>query len=132
MANNSDYRVAQGHDVILGSLNVFSPQPTAEGVQATRRTNAASGDVYDEAKYVELVWTVVETPTELDTILDYFGMGGVPILHQADVTVYVRNELYIFTRYNGVAVFPQLGRDLRWKNYFPRNLTMLIKNLVLV
>lgn len=130
MANNSDYRIATGHDIALNSLNVFSPQPMAEGIRATRRTHAASGDVYDEAKYVELVWTVVETPTELDTILDYFGMGGVPILHQNDVTVYVRNELYIYTRYNGVAVFPQLGRDLRWKSYFPRNLTMLIKNLV--
>lgn len=130
MANNSDYRISStGHGVALWSLTVCPIQPTAEAVQATRRTFAATGRPYDEGLYVEWVWSVIETPSQLLTVLGYFGMGGLPITYTKEVTIYTRNELYSYIRYNGLAVFPQLGRDLRWKNFFPRDLTMLIRDL---
>jgi len=126
----SDYRVADGHDVILGSLTVIDPQPRSEGVKATRRSYGAGGAVYDEGRYVELEWSAVATKTQYTTILAYFGLNGLPLTYTNDVTVYVRDELFGYIRMNGTAVLPEVGRDVRWRNYFPRDVVILVKNLV--
>ncbi len=131
MANNSDYRVADGHDVAYGSLTLLAPQPSSNGMQPSRRTHAASGLVYDEGLFVELEWNVVPTLTEWQAILTAFGLYGSPLTYTNDVTVYVRNELFVFTRYNGTAVLPEMGRDVKWRQYFPRDLVILVKNLAL-
>jgi hypothetical protein len=130
MANNSDYRVADGHGVAYGSLNVIDPQPTANGVEPTRRTFAASGAVYDEGEFIELEWSAVSTDVEYRAILAFFGLNGLPLTMTNDVTVNVRNPLFVFARYNGTAVHPEMGRDVKWRNYFPRDVVILVKNLV--
>ena len=126
----SDYRVADGHDVVLGSLTVLDPQPKSEGIRPTRRTFAADGTVYDEGRYVELEWTAVETDTQYRAILTFFGLNGLPLTHSNDVTVYVRNELFTYSRMNGTAILPEVGRDVRWRRYFPRDVVILVKTLV--
>lgn len=129
MANNSDYRVATGHDVALGSLTVLDPQPSSPGIQPTRRSYAASGQVKDEGPYVRLIWTAVADDAEYRTILNYFGMNGLPLTYTNNVTVYVRNELFNYARKNGLAVLPEMGRDVNWRDYFPRDVTIIVKNL---
>jgi hypothetical protein len=123
----STYRAKTAHDVALGSLTVLDPQPRSEGVKATRRSYAANGAVYDEGLYVELVWDYLADATAYQTLLAVFGLSA--SVAYADVTVYVRNQVYAFTRYNGIAVRPELGVDGAWSSYFPRNLTILIKHL---
>lgn len=127
----TDYRVKDGHDVILGSLNVIAPQPMSEGIQPSRRTYAVSGAIAEEAHFVELLWTMVESPTQYIAILTYFGVNGLPPGFTNDVTVYIRNDLFTYTRYNGTAVRPEIGRDVKWQDYFPRDVVILVKNLVL-
>jgi hypothetical protein len=95
-------------------------------VQSTRRTFAADSSVYDEAKWVELVWDFVENPTDYAALLTLFGVNSVLY---ANVTVYVRNELFAFARYNGIAVRPQPGVDMEWSQFFVRNLKILVKDL---
>ena len=122
----STYRVADGSDVALISLTVLDPQPRSEGIKTTRRTFAADGSVYDEGRYVELEFSMMPTAAEYLALLTTFG------LHNATtnaVTVYVRDETFAFVRMNGTAVRPQPGRDVGW-SYFPRNITILIKDLV--
>jgi len=122
----SDYRVADGHDVVLGSLSVLDPQPASEGIKPTRRTYGADGTVYDEAKFVELEYSMVESATAYQAILTSFGVNAALT---NDVTVYVRDETFASTRQNGTAIRPEIGRDVRWRNYFPRDVMILIRNL---
>ena len=130
MANNSNYRVADGHDVLVGSTNLIVPQPTANGIEPTRRTFAASDAVYDEGHFIELEWSVVADVTEYIAIVTAFGLFGQPPPMTNEVTVYVRNDYFVSTLYNGTAVLPEMGRDIKWRNYFPRDLVILVKNLV--
>jgi hypothetical protein len=122
----SDYRVATGHNVALGSLTVIAPQPRTTGIQTTRRSYAASGDVYDEAKFIIFEFDFSEDATTYVALLTLFGVN---VSLNANVTVYLRDERFAVARYNGIAVRPQPGADVRWTNYFPRNIEILVKDL---
>jgi len=125
----STYRVKTGHGAALVDLVVLAPQPRSEGVMATRRTHAASGLVYDEALYVKLEWNVLGDATDYLAVLTAFGLASAS---QANVTIYARNQRYAWTRYNGVSVLPETGRDVAWTNYFPRGISIIVKNLVVL
>jgi len=120
------YRVADSHDVALVDLNVLDPQPRSEGIKPTRRTFGGDGTPYDEGRYVELLYSVVSSVTEYQTILDAFG---VQTAGSNEVTVYVRDETFAWTRKNGLAIRPQPGQDVRWTNFFPRDVVILIRDL---
>ena len=123
----STYKVGDGHDIALESLTDVSPQPSSLGIQSTRRTYAASGAVYDEGSFVELNFGVIDTAVNYQLLLDQFGIEGELT---NEVTVYVRSKIFTWVRMNGTAVQPEIGRDVRWDRFFPRNVTILIKDLV--
>lgn len=125
----STYRVKDGHDEALEDLVVISPQPTSPGIQPTRRTFAANGAVYDEGKYVPLEFNVIESASAYQSLLSQFGVQSATT---NEVTVYVRDETFAWVRMNGTAVRPEPGRDVRWSKFFPRDITILIKDLTAV
>ncbi len=120
------YRVADGHDVALVSLTVLDPQPRSEGIKPTRRTFGGDGTPYDESKYVELLYSMVGSVTEYQSILSDFGVQSAG---SNEVTVYVRDETFAWTRQNGLAIRPEPGQDVRWTNYFPRDVVILVRDL---
>lgn len=123
----SDYRAAAGHGVALVSLTVLAPQPASSGFKQTERSFGLSGSVFEQAPFLELVWSVVDSPSEYATILAYFGLTSVLY---ANVTVYIPNAAYAYARFNAVAVKPKIGDDGQRSNYFLRDFTILLKNLV--
>jgi len=125
----SSYKVADGHDVALESLNDADPQPRSDGIKATRRTYAADGSVFDEGCYVELEFGMVPSVSDYQTLLTQFGVQSALT---NEVTVYVRDETFAWVRMNGTAVRPEPGRDVRWRDYFPRDIVILIKDLAAV
>lgn len=125
----STYRVKDGHDEALVDLVVISPQPQSEGIKPTRRTHAANGAVYDEGKYVELQFNIVAGVTGYQSLLNQFGVQSTTT---NEVTVYVRDETFAWVRMNGTAVRPEPGRDVRWNKFFPRDITILVKDLTAV
>jgi hypothetical protein len=107
----STYRVATGHDVVLGSLTVLSPQPSGDAViQTTRRTFSADGSVADQGRYIELNWSAYTS---------------------ALVTVYVRDEVFTWVRMNGTAIRPEPGRQVRWGEVQsrPLGISILVRDL---
>lgn len=121
------YKAGIGSGLSLGSLSVIAPQPRSTGVQRTRRSHAADGSIYQEAPYVLLEFSVLNSDSEYGTLLNLFGLvSGLT----SPVTVLVRNEFWAFTLYNGTAVQPDQGKDAQWNNYFPSNITILIRDLV--
>lgn len=121
----STYRVADGHDVALGSLTVIDPQPRSDGIQVTRRLFAASGAVIEQGKYVELRWDALLSVSEYQTVLSAFGVQSALT---NDVTVYVRDEAFDFVRMNGTAIRPRPGSDVFWR-FFPRRIVILVRDL---
>lgn len=126
----TSYRVATGFDVILGSLTVLSPQPDpGPAIQTTRRTYGGDGTVYDEARYVELHWSLLDDATAYTTVLTVFGLDA--STENADVTVYVRDEVFAWVRMNGIAVRPVPGKTVKWGDVQsrPMDITILVKDL---
>lgn len=116
------YKVKTGHGQALDDLVAMTPQPTSPGVKATRRTFSADGAVHDEALFIALEWTFIEDATDLSTLLTQFGLAAATT---ANVTIYVPSQLHAATRYNGVAVRPEIGRN----NYYLRDITIIVKEL---
>ena len=119
----SDYRVAAGSNVALAGLTVLNPQPSSQGVQATRRVDVADGSLYLQGLFCEFVWNVLDDGTQVRDIFLRFGLLTV---RSGPVTIYTRDDIYNKHRYNGLAVRPPIN----WQNYFPRDMTILVKNLV--
>jgi len=122
----SDYRVADGFNVALGSLTVLSPQPRSSGIQYTRQSFAGDGTPINEGPYVLLIWDVVENKTQYQSILTTFGLLSAD---SNDVTVYIRDEEFDYVRKNGKAIKPFPGQGVDYKNYFIRDLVILIRDL---
>jgi hypothetical protein len=122
----STYRVADGFNVALGSLAVLSPQPASPGIEYTRQDFAADGTPINEGPFVELVWNTLGTKAQYQTILTAFGLLSAD---SNDVTVYVRNDVYDFVRMNGKAIKPNPGAGVQWQRPFPRNITILVRDL---
>lgn len=126
----TDYRIAAGSSVALGSLYVFGsgsppsmPQPTSEGIKATRRDYSSDGtEIIEQGLYVELVWSVLKDKTMVQAIFAQCGLSSANI---AAVTVYCRNDLYDYHRYNGIAVRPLPT----WSQSRPRNVVLLVRDL---
>lgn len=122
----SNYRIAAGHDQALIDLDPITPQPRSEGVKALRRTYAAGGTVYEEGKYIELAWNVLGGATSYQAILTQFGLDAAAT---AQVTLYVPDYNFAYARYNGTAVRPLVGEDIAQRNYFLRNVVILVRDL---
>jgi hypothetical protein len=121
----ADYRVAVGHDQPLIDLVRIQPQPFSDGVQVTRRTSSGNGTVHDQGLYLELVWPLFETDEQYRGVLGLFGLNAAQV---RDVTVFVRDDRWLYGRFNGLAVRPQMGVDARWR-YFPTAITIRVRNL---
>ena len=122
----SNYKIAVGWNMQAGVL-ALDPQPRSPGVKATRRTYAASGAVYDEGLYVELLWSAIDDELVYVNILTHFGLHNNNLFSK--VTVSARNDLFDYRFYNGIAMRPIIDEDVEW-NYMPQNMRILIKDLV--
>lgn len=123
----SGYKIKDGFDEALIDLVLLSPQPRSTGVQVARRTFAAGGAVVEEGKYIELIWDLVGDISAYQSLLTQFGLGAGALINE--ITLYVPEYNFAYNRYNGVAVRPEIGRDVARSNYFIRNITILVRDL---
>lgn len=122
------YLVGEGHDEPLIDLVAIDPQPRCEGLKASRESFAASGVVVREGPYAELIFDVIESQSQYETMLAQFGLDA---LVSANVTVTLPNALYTSTRFNGRAVRPLASETVRHESYFIRNVRIVIRDLEL-
>lgn len=121
----SVYKVYPAYDTALVDLDTITPQPRSKGVQYTRTTRAADGSILQEGPYVVLEWTALEDDMQYTSLLALFGVNS---SLTSPVTIYCRSELFSFTRYNGIASRPEVGKSLDWQ-YRPKNISITITNL---
>lgn len=120
------YWIGDGHDVPGHELTVLTPQPSSAGVKVTRRPHSVSGGLQDEYKYVELLYSALGSVTEYQAVLTAFGLLSAM---QNEITVTARDETLQWVTFNGTAVRPQMGSDVNWSRYFPRDIVILVKEL---
>lgn len=118
------YRAAEGHGVALGSLTVISPQPKNGEVRALRSYGDTGAQ--ERALHCAFVWDVLESEAAYLAVLAQFGLDDALY---ANVTIYTRNEVFTWQRFNGIAIQPEIGQDAGWGNYFMRNVVIVIKDL---
>jgi hypothetical protein len=121
------YSAGDGHNVPLDDLTELVPQPSSAGVKVTRRSHAPE-PLQDEFKYLELEWSALGSVTEFQSVLSQLGVLSAI---ENDVTVTAKDETLGWQRFNGTAVRPQMGSDVRHERYFIRNLVILVKYLEL-
>lgn len=124
----AQYLVAQTHDIAFASLNVITPQPHSPGVQIVQRNLAVSGKAKDIGLWIPLQWRIIGTPTVYSTLLGLFGLSG--SVTEAEVTIWCPDRLFTFNRFNGLAMLPVPNDDVQRNNYFIRDLTIIVKNMV--
>lgn len=122
----SDYRIAEGHDVALVSLNVMSPQPEGRPVRSTINPYGLSRASYSIAPYCEWVFSTIPNQAAYDAILAQMGLDSI---NKVDVTIYTRGPRLTYIRYNATVTLPAMGQDADWSQFFLRNVTFRFTNL---
>lgn len=120
------YLVADGHDVLFASLAAIAPQPQGDPAAPVQRAFGISMVPHDQGKFAVWRWTSLASESAYLTVLTTLG------LHNADyndVTIYTRSERMLWTMYNARAIFPQMGTDARWSQYFPRDISVTFQLL---
>lgn len=121
---STTYKVATGLNNQAGFVDI-DPQPKTHGVQTTRRTFAAAGNMYEEGPFIEFLFNILPDEDAFNDVLAAFGLDGAD---SANVTIQARNQYYATQNYNGLAIRPQMKEDVEW-SYFPRNVVILVRNL---
>lgn len=122
------YLLENGHGIALVDLDAIVPQPRSDSVtQTVQRNESASGAVHEIGLYIVLQWSMLDPASQYNTLLDQFGLDGSNLTSQ--VTVYVPNFEYTWTRFNGIAVRPMQGQTIKRSDYFIRDASIIVKNL---
>lgn len=124
----TDYRVALGHDIPYENLNVIDPQPRGDLAAPVVRNYGIDGSIHQQGLYACWHWDFVESYTQYLAILTYFGLETTADNSNL-VTIYTRNERSGYIRYNGIALAPEVGSDIKWENFFLRDLKIYIVDL---
>lgn len=119
--------VGEGHDVALGSLVALLQEPNNNLVAPVLRDYGAGPAIHEQGLYLVLHWDFIETEALYQAILAQFGLDTG--IDTADVTVWARSPRLSYTRYNGVAFYPQAKEDMDWRNYFLRDVDLYICDL---
>lgn len=126
----AQYKVGNtGFNVATASMAILVPQPRSTGVQMTKRTFSASGQIYEQSPYIELLFSVQPTAYAYQQLLAKFDLN---VFINKGVTVYIPDEQFFWQRYNGIAVRPEMGKDAKRENYFIRDIVILVKHLELL
>lgn len=121
----TNYAVKPGLNQPLVDLINITPQPASNGVEYIVRDLGIDGSVSEQGLFIELRWGILSIP-KYTTLLGQFGLSSA---NTAEVTVYAPGPDYGFVRYNGLAVRPEMGRDIQRPGYFLHDIRILIKFL---
>lgn len=120
------YMIAAGHNVAFGSLNLIVPQPSSPGVEYLRRVPSGNDKILDDGGHLWLYWNALRDAAMFQSLL---SQGDVSVDLLAPVTVWARDEIWDWARFNGYIERPRLGESAGWVNFMPGGVGALIKEL---
>jgi hypothetical protein len=72
------------------------------------------------------MWDLTQGATDYLALLTAFG---IETSISASVSIYARNDIYVWKYYNARVMRPRVGHEVSWDRYFPRRITILAKEL---
>lgn len=121
------YKIAPVHDEALVNLVTITPQPKAQPATPLQRDFGASPSFHEQGLHVCLEWDYIFSEEEYEDLLEtYFEFDDQPV---TPVTILCRDAYFTMRRYNGYALFPQMGVDVKWENTFISSLKIYIVDL---
>lgn len=118
------YKIALGWDQAEGDMDPIAPQPHSEGVKYQRRTFTAANTIVEENSYVELEWNIIGSIYAYQQLLSQFGLYSA---YTSYVTIRVPEYQFAFNRFNGIAIRPEHGKEVRQRDHFIRDLVILVQ-----
>ena len=128
MAEHIPYKVVVGHGVIEEDLITMIQQPFAPPVAPVERHYGISGAHYDEGLFVYFHFDFVDSGIYA-SLLNQFGLQA---NETANVTVYARDDLLVWSIYEGIAHRPEPGVDAKWESFFLRDIRIYVTDMVKV
>jgi hypothetical protein len=123
-----DYLMENGYNIAQVDLDAIVPQPRTDStVQAVQRSYGVSGVVHEQGLWIPLQWSSLGTVASYQALLAQLGLTSAL---QAEGTWYLPDHEYTWRRYNGIAIRPAQGDDIRRSNYFISDVTIRVIKLV--
>lgn len=119
------HRVGIGPDLLLPSMSIIQPQPRDGTVKSLRGYSDTGTRIV--SLFCLFRWNVLGNSSLYQDILGYFGLLENNI---CEVSIYAKDEIYTWGRYNGFAIKPEFDSDAEWNQFFPRNVSIFVRNLV--
>jgi hypothetical protein len=120
------YKVGIGHDVPDIDLELLDPQPWGTPATPVKRNYSADNGVHDQNLFIELHFDMLESETQYMAVLQQFGLGSDD---SAEVTLACRDRRLQAETYNGVALLPEPLQEMKWQNFFVRDIIIRVINL---
>jgi hypothetical protein len=119
-------RVLIGHDHVLVECLFITPTPSTDPVAPVNRDYGVSGKHHDQGRFAVWRWSHVDGEDEYLDILVQLGLDDADT---CEVTIYTKNERMIWTLYNAIAHLPEMGSDVKYQNFFPRDIAVYFTDL---
>lgn len=121
------YLLETGWGVAQLDLDALDPQPRTDATaRPVQHNESASGVIHQHGLYIVLQYSTLNV-VKYQGLLTQMGLSATVTTNQ--VTIYVPNQIYTWTRYNAVVRLPQQGVDVR-RGYFLKDVTFLFNRLV--
>lgn len=122
------YLHSPAYNVAFASLLPLVPQPRTDAtVQPVLHSHAVSGTVHEQGAFIVLLYSMFEDAAQLQALYAQLTLTSAL---QAPGTWWLPDHAFTWRRYNGLVVRPEMGQDIKRDNYFIRDGSFLIKNLV--
>lgn len=120
------YKWAQGHDV--GALLLNTPRPQPHGIFAAPvvRDYTIAPGYHEQGLYTIWTFDVIETESVYNAMLTELDLDNQTV---APVTIRTRNERGNWTIYNAYISLPEPNQDMKWANFFLRDVNFIFTDL---
>lgn len=117
------HKVGIGHDVAEVSLSTLTPQPKGDPLAPTVRNYAPGGAFHEQGQYTCHHYDFLEDADQFEDVLNEYGLISDD---RQDITFMAYSERMVWTRYNGTAIRPEMGQDVKFTNFFIRDVAIYI------
>ena len=127
--SNFVYRLLAEHNVssLPLDLNNIVPQPGGGFAYPVDRQYGLNGEINDSPLVLCFHWDFVADTDEYLDILEQFGLDE---NDTSEVTVWARDERMQGMYYEGTALLPEMKTDVKYGNFFPRDVDLYVVDLV--
>lgn len=122
----TDHKIAQTHGIAQGLLNDIFQEPNDIFIAPVEVSYSIAPSYHTQGRYCVWHWDFIESPDIYQAFLVEIGLDSQT---SAPVTIRTRDEVGDFTVVNATAHRPIPNEDMKWTNYFLRDVNMYFTDI---